>query len=137
MSKTAASPSPRSFWRRQWGLATVHGDSMAPTLRAGDRLLVWHHAPPRVGDIAVVALPPGPDGPRPLGIKRLAWMEEDARWWVKSDNPAHGTDSRTFGTVPSSAVRARMVWRLPRPPKSRRRSAKSRRGRAQRRQGRV
>ena len=53
------------------GIALVRGRSMEPTLHEGDRLLVLHGARARVGRMAVVRLPPGPDGPRPLAVKRV------------------------------------------------------------------
>lgn len=100
-----------------WGLAVVSGRSMEPTLLAGDRVLVRHGALARPGDLVLVELPPGPDGPRPLAVKRATRREPDGRWWVESDNAAVGTDSRTVGTLPPRAVRARVVWRLPRWPR--------------------
>lgn len=103
-----------------WGLAVVTGRSMEPTLRAGDRVLVRYGAAVRPGDLVLVDLPPGPHGPRPLAVKRAVRLEPGDRWWVGSDNPAQGTDSRAFGTLPRAAVRARVVRRLPRWPGRRR-----------------
>jgi phage repressor protein C with HTH and peptisase S24 domain len=97
-----------------WGLAVVNGRSMEPTLLPGDRVLVRYGARVRPGDLVLVDLPPGPDGPRPLAVKRATRRESGDRWWVESDNPSHGTDSRTLGALPASAVRARVVLRLPR-----------------------
>ncbi len=97
-----------------WGLAVVNGHSMEPTLLPGDRVLVRYGAPVRAGDLVLVDLPPGPDGPRPLAVKRAVRREPGGGWWVASDNAAHGTDSRTLGALPASAVRARVVLRLPR-----------------------
>lgn len=77
---------------------------MAPTLVAGDFLLVRYGAQPRPGDIVVVALPG-----RPLGVKRAVRRTADG-WWVQGDAP-RSTDSRTFGAVPSDAVLGRVVWR--------------------------
>ena len=47
------------------GLARVHGRSMLPTLRAGDRLLVRYDVPPRAGQVVVVRFPDGT-----LAVKR-------------------------------------------------------------------
>ena len=44
---------------RRLGLAVVHGRSMLPTLREGDRLLVLHGGAPRRGGLAVCRLPGG------------------------------------------------------------------------------
>lgn len=87
---------------------------MEPTLRDGDRLLVRYAAAPRVGRLVVVALPDGPQGPRPLAVKRLTRLEADGGLWVESDNAAVGTDSWTVGALPGGALRAVVVSRLPR-----------------------
>lgn len=111
------------------GLARVSGRSMEPALREGDRLLVLHGARPRPGRLVVAQLPPGPAGPRPMGVKRATHrrvVDGDVRWWLASDNPGAGTDSRTFGPVRAGAVVAVVLARLPR----RRRWASHRRRRA-------
>ncbi len=92
------------------GVAVVRGRSMLPTLRDGDRLLVVHGAPPRVGRLAVVRLPDGV-----LAVKRVS-RREPGGWWVERDNPAEGVDSWTVGAVPDGDVVARVLVRLwPRP----------------------
>lgn len=98
---------------RRVGLARVRGRSMEPTLREGDRLLVLYAGKPRVGCLALVRLPPGPDGPRPLAVKRLRRREPDG-WWVEGDNLGAGVDSWTVGTLPDADVVARVLLRLPR-----------------------
>lgn len=87
---------------------------MLPGLQEGDRVLVRYGASPAPGRVHLVRLPPGPHGPRPLAIKRLT-RSVDGGWWVVSDNPAEGTDSRTVGPVPTCDVVAKIVVRLPRP----------------------
>lgn len=99
------------------GLARVSGRSMEPTLRPGDLVVVLHGAPVRPGRLIVCRLPDGPMGARPLGIKRAVGRRIDGgavAWWVRSDNPAQGTDSRTFGAVPAADVLAVGVARVPR-----------------------
>jgi len=76
----------RSRPRRQLGLAVVRGRSMQPTLYDGDRLLVLHGSPPRVGGLAVVRLPDGV-----VAVKR-AVRREPGGWWVERDNPREGVD---------------------------------------------
>ncbi len=53
--------------RRRYTLVTVHGPSMEPTLRHGDRIVVRRRRPDRIrtGDI-VVALSPAATGYRPV-----------------------------------------------------------------------
>ena len=92
------------------GRVEVNGDSMRPTLAAGDRLLVlerggpWRR--PRPGDIVVLG---DPRSARPL-VKRATRVVADGVV-VAGDNPAESTDSRTFGAVPQSAVTGRAVYR--------------------------
>ena len=92
----------------RWGLAVVHGRSMEPTLRAGDRLVVHHQARPQAGDLVVVRLPDGV-----VAVKRAAFRQ-GAGWWVERDNPVVGVDSWQVGAIPDAdvlaVVRARL-WR--------------------------
>ncbi len=98
--------------RVPWGMAVVHGRSMQPTLRDGDRLLVRHGATPRVGALVVVRLPG-----RGLAVKR-ATMRQPGGWWVERDNPDEGVDSWQVGAIPEAdvvaVVRARLwpLWPL-------------------------
>jgi SOS-response transcriptional repressor LexA len=92
----------------------VAGDSMRPGLQPGDRLLIDYRRRPSPGDL-VVARTPG----RPVSVKRAAERRTtelgEPGWWLLSDNPAVGTDSRTFGAVADSdvvAVVVRRIWPL-------------------------
>lgn len=100
---------------KQIGLAVVRGRSMEPTYHDGDRLLVLYGARPVRGRAHLVDLPPGPDGPRPLAVKRVTRRDGDG-WWLEADNPTDGVDSWLVGAVPASAIRARVLSRLPRKP---------------------
>ena len=95
----------------RWGLAVVAGDSMRPRLRAGDRLLVDYRRLPVPGDV-VVARAPG----RPLVVKRAVERRTtelgEPGWWLLSDDPRQGTDSRTFGAVAEADVVAVVVFRI-------------------------
>lgn len=96
--------------RRQLGLAVVHGRSMLPTMREGERLVVLHGAMPRIGRPVVVRLPGGV-----VAVKRAVRRDPDG-WWVEADNRDEGVDSRQVGAIPDSAVVARVLGRLwPRP----------------------
>ena len=101
---------------RRLGLARVHGCSMEPTLFEGDRLLVLYAVRPRVGRLAVVRLPDGPAGPRPLAVKRVIGPNPGGGdgWWVERDNPGVGVDSWQVGAIPAGDVRAIVLCRLPR-----------------------
>jgi nickel-type superoxide dismutase maturation protease len=88
----------------------VHGDSMRPTYRPGDRLLVMRRVPGRpVRAGAVVAV----RDPRVAGrvlVKRVeAWTGDGV--WVRGDNEAASTDSRHFGALPPDRVLGTVVRR--------------------------
>ena len=95
-------------------IARVRGPSMVPTLRDGERVLVWLAAPrrtPRVGQVVLVDLPD-----RPLSIKRVAAVDADGRIDVSGDNAYGSTDSRELGALPRRAIRGiglLRVWRRP------------------------
>ncbi|MHB8340089.1 MAG: S24/S26 family peptidase [Mycobacteriales bacterium] len=93
----------------RWPLrrVTVTGESMQPTLRDRDQVLVWVHGRVRPGDIVVARLPGG----RPLGVKR-AVRREGAGWVLEGDaGSVASTDSRTFGPVAEAEVLGRVVVR--------------------------
>lgn len=99
----------------RWGIAVVRGRSMTPTLSAGDRLLVRYDAGVRPGALVLARFADGT-----LAVKRA--VEERSTtsgargWWLLSDNPAEGVDSRHRGPVAAqdvlAVVRARM-WPAP------------------------
>ena len=99
----------------------VTGDSMAPALLPGDRLLLLRLGLGRVrcGDVVAVRDPRDVDG-RVL-VKRVAALPGDGMV-VLGDNLAASTDSRTFGAVPRSLLLGRCIWRY---------APESRRGRLQ------
>lgn len=101
--------------RLRVGTALVTGRSMEPTLHEGDRLLVAYGLPPRDGGLALVRLPDGPDGPRPLSVKRVSGRapDEPDHWWVERDNPAMGVDSWQVGAIPDKDLVAAVLTRLP------------------------
>ena len=89
---------------------------MLPTLREGDLLLVRHGARIRPGALVVARFPDGT-----LTVKRAADERRtrtgEAAWWLVSDNPGEGVDSRHRGPVAEEqvvgVVRLR-VWPSPR-----------------------
>ena len=76
---------------------------MLPTLREGDRLLVRYRARVRPGDLVVARFADGT-----LTVKRAVEARRTssggAGWWLLSDNPDEGVDSRHRGTLPEAAV---------------------------------
>lgn len=104
------------------GLGEVHNPSMLPTLRPGDRLVLWYGARVRPGDVLVMRHPLQHD----LLIVKRAMERREGGWWVRGDNPGVTNDSREFGVVPDDLLMARAVLRLrgrpPRGPAGRQRS---------------
>ena len=85
---------------------------MRPGLRAGDRLLVSYRRTPRPGDVVVARFADGT-----LAVKR-AVERRGPGWWLLSDNPGEGIDSRHRGPVSDEnvlAVVVARVWPRPRP----------------------
>ena len=88
----------------------VHGPSMAPTLRAGDALLVRRRGRAiRPGDVVVARFRGRPD----LLVVKRAVRPQDGGWWVRGDNDLATDDSRGYGVAD---VLGRVVLRYwPRP----------------------
>lgn len=82
----------------------VAGDSMLPALRPGFIVLAsGRFKVLSVGDIVVI---------RHGGlekIKRIAGIK-DGRLYLRGDNEAHSTDSRSFGWLHESVVLAKVIW---------------------------
>lgn len=87
-------------------LRRVIGDSMLPTLRPGQLVLLAAGRRPKVGSIVMISH----DGVEK--IKRVARLEA-TRIYVLGDNPVASTDSRQFGWLGLECVEATLV--LPRP----------------------
>lgn len=94
----------------------VEGPSMAPTLRAGDCLLLRGGARARAGDVVVARFPAAPE----LLVVKRAVRPVPGGWWLESDNPFVADDSRRYGV---GVVLARVVLRWWPLPPSRLRSA--------------
>jgi phage repressor protein C with HTH and peptisase S24 domain len=88
---------------------------MLPTLRPGDRLLVSYRRPVREGDLVVARLADGTVSVKRAAERRTTRTGEPA-WWLLSDNPEEGVDSRHRGPVPETDVIALTMARIwPRP----------------------
>ena len=99
------------------GFARVRGESMRPTLEPGDRLLVRYGAHVRPGSLVLARLADGT-----LAVKRATERRTTASgrpgWWLLSDDPAAGVDSRHRGPVADADVLGVVllrVWPRPRP----------------------
>ncbi|MEX2504990.1 MAG: nickel-type superoxide dismutase maturation protease [Egicoccus sp.] len=91
-------------------LVAVQGHSMLPTLWPGDRVLtVPALTAPRAGHLVVVR---DPAERTHLVVKRVHAVDAEGVD-VRGDNPAASTDSRTWGPLPTTSVRRRVVRRWP------------------------
>ncbi len=101
---------------RRLGLAVVTGDSMLPGLRSGDRLLVVHGGRVSPGRLVVARFPDGTLAVK-RAVERRTARDGSPAWWLLSDNPDRGVDSRHRGPVRETevlaVVRARL-WPMPR-----------------------
>ena len=94
----------------------VSGRSMLPTLRPGDRLLVSYRGVPQTGDLVVARFADGTVAVKRAADRRTTRSGEPA-WWLLSDNPGEGVDSRHRGPVPATDVIAltlARIWPWPR-----------------------
>ncbi|WP_231928574.1 S26 family signal peptidase [Micromonospora echinaurantiaca] len=99
----------------------VNGDSMTPTYREGDQLLVLRRGfrrRLRVGAVVVCLPPPGirikagdVDAATQLMVKRVAALPA-GQIYVLGDAPRHSLDSRAFGALPPELVRGVVIRRL-------------------------
>jgi nickel-type superoxide dismutase maturation protease len=85
----------------------VEGQSMAPTLEPGDRLLVLRRRVLSPGDVIALRDPRARDR---LLVKRVAALTGDTVN-VRGDNQASSTDSRAFGAVDRRDVIGTVVRR--------------------------
>ena len=76
---------------------------MLPALKPGDRVIATPYRGEQLqsGAVVVVTHP----GQRQLLIKRLS-APCNGGWWVLGDNPASSSDSRQFGSVAATTIRA-------------------------------
>lgn len=84
---------------------------MRPTLAPGDRLLVLWGARVSVGKVVVARFADGT-----IVVKR-ATERRDGGWWLGSDDPGAGVDSRHRGVVRDEdvwAVARARLWPRPR-----------------------
>jgi phage repressor protein C with HTH and peptisase S24 domain len=89
---------------------------MTPTLAEDDRLLVAYRRAVRPGAIVVARLADGTVAVKRATEPRTTRTGEPA-WWLLSDNPDEGVDSRHRGPVAETdvlAVALARIWPRPR-----------------------
>jgi len=87
-----------------FGMVRVTGNSMTPTLRDGDRLLVRYGAPVRVGQVVLGHYRAEPD----LAVVKRVFAPDGRSWSVGSDNPRAGSSSAGHGPAEVRAVAIRL-----------------------------
>ena len=88
---------------------------MRPTLAEGDRLLVSYRRTVRPGDLVVARLPDA-TGAVKRAVERRTTRTGAPGWWLLSDDPDVGVDSRHRGVIAEPDVLAVVLLRLwPRP----------------------
>lgn len=115
MARPLAGVPGRRGTHRRLGLARVSGASMLPTLRAGDEVLVSYRRRPEPGAVVVARFPDGAVVVK-RAAERRATRSGEPGWWLLSDNPEAGVDSRHRGVIAEADVLAVVLVRLwPRP----------------------
>ncbi|MFL6001346.1 MAG: S24 family peptidase [Nocardioides sp.] len=115
MPRAAERGSPYPVRRPRFGFALVGGDSMRPRLAPDDRLLVRYGAPVRPGGLVLARFADGTLAVK-RAVERRTTRTGAQAWWLLSDNPAAGVDSRHRGPVPDADVVAVVLLRVwPRP----------------------
>ena len=92
---------------------------MRPRLRPGDRLFVDYRRGTRPGDLVVARFADGTVAVK-RAVERRPTRTGGPGWWLLSDDPEVGVDSRHRGVVPEADVLAVVRWRVwpPRMPDS-------------------
>ncbi|MGI9599471.1 MAG: nickel-type superoxide dismutase maturation protease [Acidimicrobiales bacterium] len=90
----------------------IVGDSMLPTLAAGQFVLVDQRRTPVEGELALARHPLEADL---LVVKRVASIGLDGTFSLVSDNVEAGTDSRTWGPISPDAIEGTVTLLLDHP----------------------
>ncbi len=89
---------------------------MVPVLAPGDRLLVSYRRPVRPGDVVVARLADGTVAVK-RAVERRTTSSGAPGWWLLSEDPDAGVDSRHRGPVADAdviAVTLARIWPRPR-----------------------
>jgi nickel-type superoxide dismutase maturation protease len=92
------------------GIGVVDGHSMDPTMQSGqifftNKFIYLFHEP-RVNDIVQAYRP---DAPSELIVKRVSAIPSPHTYFLTGDNTNFSTDSRSFGPVPRTLIKGRVV----------------------------
>jgi nickel-type superoxide dismutase maturation protease len=85
----------------------IEGDSMLPTFKNGDEILVSITKTFSVGDVVYTK---HPFKSSLKIIKRISKFEDDGSVFILGDNLADSTDSRTFGAIPKDNIIGKVAF---------------------------
>lgn len=109
------------FGSSAWRTVAVAGDSMSPTLVDGDWLMVsWAATVPKLKARKVYVIERA-ERPGVFVVKRLIEIgsgESAGKVWVEGENEA-STDSRQWGWIEQTELRARVLFRYKKAKRSR------------------
>jgi nickel-type superoxide dismutase maturation protease len=89
----------------------VEGNSMLPTLKHGEEVLVKFGKTFQVGDIVFAKHPYKQSAKM---IKRIEKISTSGKLFLIGDNPSESTDSRSFGEISAEEIIGKVVCRLSR-----------------------
>jgi nickel-type superoxide dismutase maturation protease len=81
----------------------VRGESMKPTLKSGQLVMIWCYGKRKVGEVVVFK-------------KEAQWMvkridhREGNRYFMKGDHRGESTDSDAFGAIASDQIIGKVLW---------------------------
>ncbi len=87
----------------------VSGDSMRPTFKDGDVVLVRQARGIAVGDIVLAE---HPYKTSVTVLKRVAAIDDAGRVELRGDGRDESSDSRSFGTLPIEHIRGKAICRV-------------------------
>lgn len=87
----------------------IDGDSMLPTLKSGQTIMVDPKAKISSGDIVLAA---HPFKKSVNMIKRVESIKSDGRFILIGDNPNASSDSRVFGSISRDGILGKVVCGL-------------------------
>lgn len=94
------------LWKFKWEIVIVRGNSMYPTLKDGDYVLI--DKKPKSIDIEDILVLTPPEGDS-LVIKRLVRIGMFTHCWVEGDNKSYSYDSRHYGWIKGENIEGRVI----------------------------
>ena len=93
-----------------FGIVKVDGDSMYPTLKDGEYVLMKITDDVEVGDIVILHVDYEYDMTSEYIIKRVSEIADDGSVYVLGDNTEHSFDSRQCGYFPREIIRGKVIF---------------------------